>query len=97
MDTCTYKMNILVDLGCSIYEVVISSEPNKTHLTLSSYPKMSNVIEMKGLGTNLPHSDEYHPSLHSALAEYRRSFISISDLFWSGKYIVAPTFETSVQ
>ena len=32
-----------------MYEVLILSEPNKTHLTLSPYPKMSDVIEMKSV------------------------------------------------
>ena len=32
-----------------MYEVVILSEPNKTHLTLSLYPKMSDVTDMDGV------------------------------------------------
>ena len=55
MEACTYEINILVDLGCLImYEVLILSEPIKTHLTLSSYPKkskMSDVIEMVDIPT----------------------------------------------
>ena len=40
-------MNFLVGLSCRvIYEVIFLSEPNKTHLTLTSYPKMSDVIDM---------------------------------------------------
>ena len=37
-----------------------------------------------------------HPSI-TTLVEYRRSFISRPDLFCDGKYLVAPTFEASVQ
>ena len=32
-----------------MYEVVIFSEPNKTHLTLSLYPKTSDVIDAVGV------------------------------------------------
>ena len=33
----------------------------------------------------------------TTLAEYRCSFISRPDLFCDGKYLIAPTFEASVQ
>ena len=50
MHVYIYKMNILVDLGCWIMpEVIIFKWAKWTHLTLSSYPKMSHVIEMKGV------------------------------------------------
>ena len=65
MDAYIYKMNFLVGLSCWIIdEVIILGEPNKAHLTLSSYPKMSDLIDMvEILIRDLPHS-EYHPSLH---------------------------------
>ena len=45
-------MNFFVGLSCLIIcEVIILSEPNKTHLPLTSYPKMSDVIDMVGIPT----------------------------------------------
>ena len=45
-----YKMNILVDLGYWIMpEMIIFKWAKWAHLKLSSYPKTSDVIEMKGV------------------------------------------------
>ena len=72
-----------------------------THLMLSSYPKTSDVIEMvcqlgqfgpivQILIRYLSHSQSLHLSAVPP-------FISRPDLFCNGEYLVAPTFETSVQ
>ena len=48
MHACIYKMNNLVDLGYWIMpEMIIFKWAKWTNLTLLSYPKTSDVIEMK--------------------------------------------------
>ena len=70
MSVYTYEMDILVDLSYRIiYEVIILSESNKTHLTLSLYPKISDVIEMVGVPGRGHAPDKFwldiiHPSIY---------------------------------
>ena len=50
MHACTYETNFLVNLDCWIMpKVIIFSEPKKTHLTLTSYFKTSDLMEMVGV------------------------------------------------
>ena len=56
MHVYVYATNFLVGLSCSIiHEGIILSEPKKNHLTLTSYPKMSDVMDMVGVVRRLHH------------------------------------------
>ena len=109
MDACTYKMNILADLGCWImHEVLILSESNKLtyrcHHILKRPMWLRWLVHPRGYTPLVIHYDKFAawsapPFIVTitTLSEYRRSLISRSDLFCHGKYIVTPTFKTCVQ
>ena len=70
----------------------------KTYLMLLSYLKKSPLFKFWP-DVIYPSMSSIHPFIMavSTLVEYRRSLIIRPDLFCDRKYLVAPTFKTSVQ